>query len=413
LAIVAVFAIGYGKLVWRNRLVKREEGKDEEERIKVEELRQSGQMIELRKGQDIPFGVRAIQSGIQVDGIWQSKDSTPIPASLKFGHMRNSSSSISGSQSPSSPSLDVSQAASSRGRSSCRPNESGIFPLDQPGLEDFKAAETQDTRGYRSLYKPRRSSHLRYGSHGETTYNEDTVDQLEGKAVQEQEHSQRPGGTQSTEVEGVALQGAAADNERSSGSETDVTLSNKHAQPRFHRQSLPIQHFGGKLLPEQIKGPLSRSLRASLLSRSSNAEYFAVTLEPPEQEKPDLFVSQLSGPMEVALSPFRPPYAQTAGELTASGESQVPLLSISRVPSPFIPGELHMNKTARKVNSGFEVLPAGTFGVLPDTKVKRVDREEQWKHDEDPGEKRYSNKLQRKIRTSMSSQRRYSAFESP
>jgi len=35
------------------------------------------------------------------------------------------------------------------------------------------------------------------------------------------------------------------------------------------------------------------------------------------------------------------------------------------MPEPtFGPGDLHYNRKARRVNGGFEVLPAGTFGVL-------------------------------------------------
>jgi hypothetical protein len=37
------------------------------------------------------------------------------------------------------------------------------------------------------------------------------------------------------------------------------------------------------------------------------------------------------------------------------------------IPEPtFGPGDLHLNRTSRKVNNGFEILPAGTFGALHD-----------------------------------------------
>ena len=409
-----MFAIGYGKLVWRNRLVKREEGKDEEERIKVEELKRSGQNFEPRKSQDIPFGVRAIQSGIQVDGIWQSKDSTPIPGSLKLSHMRNNSSHLSKSQNASRVCLNVPQTTSSRGRSSEGPIESvTLLPVGKFKVEDIKAGEAKATRGHRPSYKPRRSSHLRYGSHGETTCNEDTLYQLEDKAVLELERSQRPSGTRDAVVEGDASSGAAADNERSSGSETDATLSSSiYLQPRFQCQPAPAQTSSRKPLPEQTKASLGRAPRASLLSQSLNAEYFAVRVGPPEHEKNNPFVSPVSSPMKAASSSFRPPYAQTARELTASGESQVPLLSISRSPSPFVPGKLHMNKAVRKVNSGFEILPAGTFGAPLNIQERGGDCGEQWKQDDDAGEKPDSNRLQKKIRTSMFSQRPPTAVES-
>ena len=72
-----------------------------------------------------------------------------------------------------------------------------------------------------------------------------------------------------------------------------------------------------------------------------------------------------------------------------------------------------MNKTVRRVNSGFEVLPAGTFGVHTDFKGKGPDQEERWTRDDDPSQKRHSNKLQKKGRSSMSSRPPSSAFGSP
>lgn len=413
MAILAVFGIGYGKLVWSNRLAKKHEGKDEEQRIAVEESRRCGQMVETRKSQDIPFGVRAIQSGIQVDGIWISKDSTPIPTSLNLGHMRNSTSELTGNKGHSPrASIDSSQVTvpptSSRGRMARRESESGTLAVDQHS----KSTEVQDVRGCRPSYKPRRSSHLRYDSHGETNYNEETLGQLEGKTRAEtKSRTHRQGGT--LEIENDASSGAAADNERSSGSDTDVTLSS-NTRERTHDQlpSFAAQYSGVSSFSDTTRAASSRPPRSSLPLQSPQSEYFPIPLESPGKDKLDPFIASTSIATDVSL-PFKPPHTRAARELTASGESQVPLLSHSRSPSTFIPGELHMNKSVRKVNSGFEVLPAGTFSVPAEFKGKRVDRDERWNQDDDPGEKRQSNKLQKKIRTSVSSRRPSSIFESP
>jgi hypothetical protein len=71
MAIVAVFCAGLGKLWWNNRLMKKQEVLDEEKRARVEEIRKTG--LPLKRGNQVPFGVRAIQSGIEVDGIWISR----------------------------------------------------------------------------------------------------------------------------------------------------------------------------------------------------------------------------------------------------------------------------------------------------------------------------------------------------
>ncbi|KAI1130441.1 hypothetical protein F5Y10DRAFT_119184 [Nemania abortiva] len=70
--IVAVFFIGWAKLWWMQRLLKKHTLLDEEKRIRQTDLRKSG----LRKV-EIPFGVRAIQSGVEVEGIWISRPVTP------------------------------------------------------------------------------------------------------------------------------------------------------------------------------------------------------------------------------------------------------------------------------------------------------------------------------------------------
>ncbi|RFU78044.1 hypothetical protein TARUN_4200 [Trichoderma arundinaceum] len=73
--IVLVFAFGLVRLWWTNRKIARLELIDEERRVRLAEMRYCG--INARGITDIPFGVRAIQSGIQVEGIWISRPNTP------------------------------------------------------------------------------------------------------------------------------------------------------------------------------------------------------------------------------------------------------------------------------------------------------------------------------------------------
>lgn len=101
---------------------------------------------------------------------------------------------------------------------------------------------------------------------------------------------------------------------------------------------------------------------------------------------------------------------QLAGNDSATIDSEVPLLS-QRYPdssaSPsYGPGELHLNKSIRKVNSGFQLLPAGTFNVPVDTgdhvgEARCLETEE----------KELPNKLQKKRRTSTTRARASSFIE--
>ncbi|KAI1814738.1 hypothetical protein GGS20DRAFT_547166 [Poronia punctata] len=74
-SIVLVFFIGWIKLWWAQRLLAKYALLDEEKKQRQMELRKSG--IPAGRRADIPFGVRAIQSGIEVEGIWISRPVTP------------------------------------------------------------------------------------------------------------------------------------------------------------------------------------------------------------------------------------------------------------------------------------------------------------------------------------------------
>ena len=391
LAVLVVFGMAYGKLVWNNRLIKMQEGRDEERWLANEESRQSAQIFEARKSQDIPFGIRAIQSGIQVDGIWLSKDANPIPASLNLGHMRNTSSdgTINQTANPGAPrdSFQIAvRSLSSWGTITLRENESPTTVKGRRG----KPTDVQIERGSRPSYKPRRSSHLRYDSHREISPNKEALEQSQGKVRKEAE-SGRHEAVIEPEMEDDVFYGAVADNERLSGSDTYATLSS-NTEERMHRQcqSLPAETSDRKSLLEVANVASGRKPRSSSPTQSSNTEYLPVFLEPSDYENLDPPTASTSVVPDSA-SRFNPIYARSAYELTTSGESQVPRLSHHWSPSPFIPGGLHMNQSVRKVNSCFEILPAGTFDDASQFKGKEIDL------DDRGGKKRPSNKLQKKI----------------
>ncbi|UNI14755.1 hypothetical protein JDV02_001353 [Purpureocillium takamizusanense] len=74
-AIVLVFVIGVVKLWWSNRRIRKYEIIEEERRRRLQEMRHCG--IDSTNPNDIPFGVRALESGVEVEGIWISRTNTP------------------------------------------------------------------------------------------------------------------------------------------------------------------------------------------------------------------------------------------------------------------------------------------------------------------------------------------------
>jgi hypothetical protein len=70
-----VFCAGLIKLWYINRFMRKHEILDEEKQARVREMNKTG--LSVKKGVAVPFGVRAIQSGVEVEGIWVSRPSTP------------------------------------------------------------------------------------------------------------------------------------------------------------------------------------------------------------------------------------------------------------------------------------------------------------------------------------------------
>ncbi|KAE9376841.1 hypothetical protein N431DRAFT_501624 [Stipitochalara longipes BDJ] len=395
LAILGVFCVGYLKLLWMNRIVKKQEVVDEEKRTKIRELRNSGQIVESRRSHDIPFGVRAIQSGITVDGIWISQSSTPIPSELKLGHLRNGSSDMVTPQDLNTDAEVADETAPKGVRLSPRQGkqqssndalgELSMDPLERPG-----------TSGTRLSYKPQRSSHLRVGSHGE--YDATTLDQLEGKpsSPPKKIYTHRPRGSRGNLLE--VDSSSAADNERSSGTsdDSDATLSH-HPKSRSRQSLLPQYATQGGPSPSVSYNPSSKQIRASVPLQNSRTEYFSIPLGSPNSETSDPFATPLESPSEAPRA-NKLQTSVTALGISSPGECHAEPSHQARSSSPFVPGELHVNKTVRKVNSGFEVLPAGTFGTPAELKGGDPSQ------DEESGDRRQS-KLQKKPRTSMTGQR--------
>lgn len=86
--IVLVFCLGMIKLWWTNQTVRKWETLDAEKRARSSVLSSCG--IEAWKVGDVPFGVRAIQRGVEVDGIWIAH-----PDSGNLGKPASSANTIS------------------------------------------------------------------------------------------------------------------------------------------------------------------------------------------------------------------------------------------------------------------------------------------------------------------------------
>lgn len=163
--------------------------------------RKEGVEVIQRRVNDIPFGIRAIESGIQVDGVWISGANTPVPStpislaassidepSPPRDNHRQSARVSASSFSSNIPRLDIPQPVRPYpGASSGKVNpplrvhrsvlERGSSAGRTPGRPDSPTGEPGF--GSRRTYHPRHSSQLRY-SNPNLSRHSITLDALEG-----------------------------------------------------------------------------------------------------------------------------------------------------------------------------------------------------------------------------------------
>ncbi|KAK8028050.1 hypothetical protein PG991_005106 [Apiospora marii] len=282
-------------------------------------MRKSG--LPVGKKADIPFGVRAIQSGIQVDGIWISRPGTPnsgtLATSMTLGG--DSDDEPKGKEKAMSPKI----ATPSPGQSQ-RPS---------PTASTFEQAHSP-TLDPQSTYRPK------HGASKPPNWRELP---LSSSTPILHSYNLLPAGQDF---------GRAGGGRTSSSSDEGLTLANTRHNSR-------------------MASPLTQTPQASSHARGgeSRSSYFTVRQASPDD-------------------------AQQRRPAAAASETEHP-----SAPTRSYSGDVHANRATRRVNAGFEVLPAGTFGVPPPANDDQTDLES--------GSNRFpppvTNKLHRKSRSRSSS----------
>ncbi len=413
IAILMVFGLGLGKLWWVSRRNKKQVAVDEEKRLRIQEMRKSGQLVETKKINDIPFGIRALESGVEIDGIWVSKSNIPIPESLKKVRTSDCSSTSSLDSNDSSrattPGETSSQIGSYSGilapafRQSQLPFERVVSGSHPPPSNSIRLSSTRAAG-----YKPRRSSQLRFSSYGDVHIDKDTLCKLEGVALREAScrvNHQRSSYTPETTADSSS---DVADSERPSGTDTDGILSERetkdnreNAAPSTSSKVLELRNFRDK-----GKENDKSTDAAGTIELQTSSDYFSFPIHSRPRPKLTPFITPDVSPI-YASTPLRGMNRLPIDEVDILGESQWPLLCEKVPESPerpiFRPGSLHVNKSIRRVNSGFEVLPAGTFGMPSEFMTELVDGTAAPELAVSGGGNRSLKKLQKRRQRSMAS----------
>ncbi|KAI8959945.1 hypothetical protein F5Y11DRAFT_284271 [Daldinia sp. FL1419] len=350
--IVLVFIAGLIKLWWLNRFLKKHTILDLEKRTRQLEMQKSG--LPVGKKVDIPFGVRAIQSGIEVDGIWISQPTTPLitPSSPSFA----SSSTLEPETRLKGKEKEIAvHMATTVVEIEPTPEQS---PLPSPAvsLSDRRVSATAERHrsgtfhlGGQPTYQPKGPSRRRTDI--TDTFDLDAMNGYErSTAGHQQVETYIPTNSfSSTESSSLSSQQRTMVDRNSTSSEEGIRHVPRRYVSHLRHSALPTPRT---LISFEDPEPLAATL-----------DYFSY----PEQR----------------ANPF-----ETSSSSEAQSVSRPPLASNRPTPHRSYSGDSHANTATRRVNAGFEVLPAGTFS-RPSSQTET---------DESQPKRPSNNKLQKKTR---------------
>ncbi|XXG99048.1 hypothetical protein Hte_005382 [Hypoxylon texense] len=328
-AIVVVFCAGLIKLWWLSRYLKKHTVLDLEKRTRQMEMQKSG--LPAGKRIDIPFGVRAIQSGIQVDGIWISRPSSPIlisestpsisssstlePESRPKGKERELSINLSTAVTEVQPTPELTPQPSSPASLPERHTPTGVE----------SGSVRASTLGAQPTYRPVGPSRRRTDITVTETPDTDTPNRPEGSS----------GGH--IQVETYVPTNSFSSTESSASSSSQQRKAVDRSSSSSDEGSNQLRYVAN-LRRSAVPSPRALISFDDPAPLDYNTDYFS------------------SNYAEKARDPF-----QTPSPPESQWVSRPPLAANKPPPQRTYSVESHANTTSRRVNAGFEILPAGTF----------------------------------------------------
>lgn len=138
MGIALVFLIGLMKLWWTNRHMKKIEELDAEKQVRTAQMRRSGLSANRRSrlGNEIPFGVKALESGVEVEGVWVARMASLAsrPPDRKWSSKRKIKTPVLG--------LDDANSSRRSGRGSVRAGRITRRDIIRPSAQTGKKLES-------------------------------------------------------------------------------------------------------------------------------------------------------------------------------------------------------------------------------------------------------------------------------
>ncbi|KAF2019030.1 hypothetical protein BU24DRAFT_447621 [Aaosphaeria arxii CBS 175.79] len=425
--IVITIIVGLIKLQYDNYRVRKYSKPEKGKKPQTPEMLEAQPVVSKTKN-DIPFGIRAIESGIEVDGVWISRSNTPVGSSR---------SSITETRLPRS--LNNSQLELPKPVHGSSSRDSSRAPSS--GYDRAVSAEripTNDSRTSSPVFDAQKGSRVRphVASVASSSRNpaSDTARNSWVQAMEGIDHAS----TSSVRYEPTKAKPGSSNSGKSSGRTSDESdylnlqdarvFEAAHIQPRNANRAVPtdprsdlellqshrLSHVAetGQLTP-RVRRPGYSGEWASVadnfrlpqdISSSNGVEYFVPRQKTPSPPLPPLpalpqeYVNQVRQPI-----PLLETYAPQATHMPESYQPRGPQHQYEEdraQPKGSSQPSRSDSNVIRKVNSGFEILRPGTFGEPPSPEDEKLAI----------GEKRQSKRLQKKRRSSSSSNGRTSHF---
>lgn len=341
-AIFLVFLAGLVKLFFKNRLVRKHTILDEEKRARQQEMQSTG--LPLPRKFDIPFGVRAIQSGIEVDGIWVSRPNTPADSDANSRAPSVANAELKGKEKASAARAPTRQPTIQSIESQASPRPSPrIRPVSSQTAELVTPAGVRmPSIGSPATYKPRQSSRSASSRVENSETNPEAQNRLEGKRAKPPKlNTYIPSTSNSRGPHISSLYSGTLDRRESSSSDENI----QHQSAR-----IPSGRRNDVESPSRKRSPFEDPESASASPTMDFLEdggYF-----PP--------VASSQNNRYDASDYERQDRAERQSMSTRQyGHNDTSEAARGRRPSQS--GSVHANTQTRRVNAGFEVLPAGTF----------------------------------------------------
>ncbi|KAL6717945.1 hypothetical protein ACLMJK_004030 [Lecanora helva] len=422
--IVFVVLLGCLKLAYNHWRLRRYT-KIDAAKAAIKQEMQYSQSVRQRRADRVPFGVRAIESGIEVDGVWISRSNTPV-SSLP------GSPALSGTTfKQTAPRLDESLGRASIGSDMTRIEISGPSqehintgeasassssrpsPFGHPTRKHQPPPTSDHQARGRPTYQPRRSSGLRYSD----SLNTEDPESLSVSTMDDLVQREGSG----TESEGVRPStSASASSSVSRNEDTRPTTPKPGTEPQTHGLLYPSYQNppnGHRVISHGITGSnMNNKVQVSSLNEQSRVEASRLGAEVANVHTYEYGAgsNNIYTPSHQIDNPFATPLRTPIDEHGTMmmdndiADQHAKLMDNSEIDyhhghkQPLQPFEGHRqlrrSQVIRKINSGFEILRPGTL------KSSGQDNEGIELANSNQGDgKRESKKLQKRGRASSKS----------